>query len=44
MEKLNAKKKGTDQCQRCLKHGHLIHECKNHPAYLFRPSRTAIFK
>jgi hypothetical protein len=38
------KKSGMQQCQRCLKYGHWTYECKENPAYLYRPSRTTLFK
>ena len=45
MNKLNLKlKSGQQQCQRCLKYGHWTYECKNKPAYTYRPSRTMMFK
>ncbi len=37
-------KSGTQQCQKCLKFGHWTFECKNTSAYLYRPSRTTLFK
>ncbi|XP_063932422.1 uncharacterized protein LOC135144328 [Zophobas morio] len=32
------------KCQRCLRTGHLIYECKNDPKYLVRPSRSKLLQ
>lgn len=37
-------KSGMQQCQKCLRFGHWTFECKNEPAYLYRPSRTTVLK
>ena len=45
MKKYTLKEKeGKQQCQRCLQYGHWTYECINEPAYLYRPSRTQLFK
>lgn len=40
----NMERSGTQQCQKCLKHGHYTFECKNERSYTFRPSATMIHK
>ncbi len=37
-------KSGVQQCQKCYNYGHWTYECKNSSAYLYRPSRTTLFK
>ena len=37
-------KSGVQQCQKCYNFGHWTYECKNSSAYLYRPSRTTLFK
>ena len=37
-------KEGKQQCQKCLQFGHWTYECMNEPVYLYRPSRTQLFK
>lgn len=37
-------KGGSQQCQKCLRYGHWTYECKNNETYLYRPSRTTLFK
>ena len=45
MKKYTLKEKeGKQQCQRCLQYGHWTYECINKPVYLYRPSRTQLFK
>ena len=45
MKKYTLKEKeGKQQCQKCLQFGHWTYECLNEPAYLYRPSRTQLFK
>ena len=40
----NIERSGTQQCQKCLKHGHYTFECTNERSYTFRPSATMIHK
>lgn len=35
---------GTYTCQKCLQKGHYTYECKGKRKYLYRPSRTKMFK
>ncbi|MCQ2816875.1 MAG: zinc finger CCHC domain-containing protein, partial [archaeon] len=46
MNKLNFKTKApaTQQCQKCLQFGHWTFECQNQQKYIYRPSRSRLFK
>lgn len=37
-------KSGVQQCQRCLKYGHLTYECTNDKSYEYRPSETMLYE
>ena len=41
---LEKEKEGKQQCQNCLEFGHWTYECTRPQAYLYRPSRTKLFK
>jgi hypothetical protein len=38
------KKASTYQCQKCLEFGHWTYECTKENKYLYRPSRTMVYK
>ncbi len=44
MNMKKVEKSGSQQCQKCHKFGHWTFECKNSSSYLYRPSRTTLFK
>ena len=41
---LEKEKEGKQQCQKCLEFGHWTYECTRPQAYVYRPSRTKLFK
>ena len=41
---LEKEKEGKQQCQNCLEFGHWTYECTRPQTYVYRPSRTKLFK
>ena len=41
---LEKEKEGKQQCQNCLEFGHWTYECSRPQTYVYRPSRTKLFK